>query len=56
MKAYSIDLRTKIVESVRRGVSISETSRRFGANRSTLGRYLKKLEKLALPEPRRLSC
>jgi transposase len=34
MKAYSIDLRTKIVESVRRrGVSISETARRFGINR-----------------------
>ncbi len=35
MKAYSVDLRTKIVESVRRrGVSISETARRFGVNRS----------------------
>ena len=41
MKAYSIDLRTKLVESVRRrGVSISETARRFGINRSTLARYL----------------
>ncbi len=43
MKAYSIDLRTKIVESVRRGVSNSETARRFGVNRSTVGRYLKQL-------------
>jgi len=44
MKAYSIDLRTKIVESVRRGLSNSETARRFGVNRSTVGRYLKQLD------------
>ena len=44
MKAYSIDLRKKIVESVRRGVSISETARGFGVDRSTVGRYLKQLE------------
>ena len=45
MKAYSIDLRTKIVHSVRRrGVSISETAHRFGVNRSTVGRYLKRLD------------
>ncbi len=44
MKAYSIDLRTKIVDSVRRGVSKSETARRFGVNRSTVGRYLKRLD------------
>ena len=44
MKAYSIDLRTKIVGSVRRGVSKSETARRFGVNRSTVGRYLKRLD------------
>ena len=45
MKAYSIDLRTKIIESVRRrGVSISETARRFGVNRSTVGRYLRRLD------------
>ncbi len=40
MKAYSLDLRTKIVDSVRRGVSNSETARRFGVNRSSVGRYL----------------
>jgi transposase len=44
MKAYSVDLRTKIVESVKRGVSKSETARRFGVNRSTVGRYLKRLD------------
>ena len=37
MKPYSVDLRTKIVESVRSGVSKTETARRFGVNRSDLG-------------------
>jgi len=46
MKAYSLDLRSKkIVEAVRRGVSISETAHRFGVNRSTVGHYLKRLDK-----------
>jgi transposase len=44
MKAYSTDLRKKIVQSVKKGVSISETARRFGVNRSTVGRYLKRLD------------
>ena len=44
MKAYSMDLRTKIVESVRRGVSKSETARRFGVSRSTVKRYVKQLD------------
>ena len=44
MKAYSVDLRIKIVESVRRGISKSETARRFGVNRSTVNRYLKRLD------------
>ncbi len=44
MKPYSIDLRTKIVESVRSSVSKSETARRFGVNRSTVKRYVKRLE------------
>jgi len=44
MKAYSLDLRTKIVESVKKGVSKSETARRFGVNRSTVRRYLKRLD------------
>jgi transposase len=42
MKAYSVDLRTKVVESVKRGISKSETARRFGLNRSTVNRYLKR--------------
>jgi transposase len=44
MKACSVDLRTKIVESVKKGISKSETARRFGVNRSTVGRYLKQLD------------
>ena len=44
MKAYSVDLRTKVVESVRRGISKSETARRFGISRSTVNRYLKRLD------------
>ncbi len=43
MKTNSVDLRTKIVESVKKGVSKSETARRFGVNRSSVGRYLKRL-------------
>jgi transposase len=39
MKAYSLDLRLiKIVKSVRKGVSKSETARSFGVNRSTVKR------------------
>jgi len=44
MKAYSVDLRIKIVTSVRRGISKSETARRFGVNRSTVKRYFKQLD------------
>jgi transposase-like protein len=39
MKAYSMDLRKKIIESVKKGVSKSETARRFGVDRATLKRY-----------------
>jgi transposase len=54
MKAYSLDLRTKIVQSVRRrGVSISETARRFGVNRSTVGRYLQRLDEEGSLIPRK---
>src|SRR5919199_5338194 len=44
MKAYSIDLRPKVVESMRRGISPSETARRFGVNRWTVKRYLNQLD------------
>ena len=53
MKADSLDLRKKIVESVKKGVSKSETARRFGVNRSTLNRYLKRLNQSGSPAPKR---
>ena len=53
MKAYSVDLRKKIVESVRRGISKSETARRFGVNRSTVKRYVKRLAEGGSLAPKR---
>jgi transposase len=53
MKAYSVDLRTKIVESVRRGISKSETARRFGVTRSTVNRYLQRLDESGSLAPKR---
>ena len=44
MKAYSVDLRSKVVDSVRSGISKSETTRRFGIDRSTVKRYVKRLD------------
>jgi hypothetical protein len=42
-ESFSVGLRTTIVGSARRGDSKSETARRFGANRSTIGGCLKQL-------------
>jgi transposase-like protein len=42
MRAYSIDLRKKMVESVKKGVPKSETARRFGVDRATAKRYCKR--------------
>jgi transposase len=53
MKACSINLRTKIVESVKKGVSKSESARRFGVNRSTVNRYLKRLNQSGSLAPKR---
>jgi len=39
MSAYSLDLREKIVESVKKGVPKAETARRFGVDRATVKRY-----------------
>jgi transposase len=52
MKAYSVDLRTKVVESVRRGISKSETAHRFGISRSTVNRYLKRLDESGSYDPK----
>jgi transposase len=39
MKAYSEDLRTKILEAVDRGMPKSEAARAFGVSRSSVKRY-----------------
>jgi transposase len=57
MSAYSLDLREKIVESVKKGVPKSETARRFGIDRATLKRYCKLLdERGTLESPGRLQA
>ena len=53
MKAYSLDLREKIVESVKRGVPKSETARRFGVHRATVKRYCNQLDERGTLEPRK---
>ena len=52
MKAYSVDLRPKVVESVRRGISTSETAPRFGVSRWTVKRYLKRLDESSSLAPK----
>jgi hypothetical protein len=39
MSAYLLDLREKIVESVKKSVPKAETARRFGVDRAALKRY-----------------
>jgi transposase len=51
MTAYSMDLRTKIVESVKKGVSKTETARRFGVDRATVKRYCKRLDERCTLQP-----
>jgi transposase len=53
MRAYSLDLREKIVESVKKGVSKSETARRFGVDRATVKRYCKQLDERGTLVPRK---
>ena len=53
MRAYSLDLREKIVESVKKGVPKSETARRFGVDRATVKRYRKQLDERGALEPRK---
>ena len=53
MSAYSLDLREKIVESVKQGVPKAETARRFGVDRATLKRYCKQLHERASLQPRK---
>ncbi len=51
MRAYSLDLRKKIVESVEKGVPKAETARRFGVDRATVKRYCKQLGERGTLEP-----
>src|SRR5215210_7135123 len=53
MKAYSMDLREKIVASVKKGVPKSEAARRFGVDRATVKRYCKQLDERGTLEPRK---
>ena len=53
MSAYSLDLREKIVESVKKGVPKAETARRFGVDRATVKRYCKRLDEGGTLEPRK---
>jgi transposase len=46
-----MDLRKKIVQSVKEGVPKSETARRFGVDRATLKRYCKRLDEHATLKP-----
>jgi transposase len=53
MSAYSLDLRQKIIESVKKGVPKAETARRFGVDRATVKRYCKQLDERGTLEPRK---
>jgi transposase len=53
MSAYSLDLREKIVESVKKGVPKAETARRFGVDRATVKRYCKQLDERGTLQPRK---
>jgi transposase len=53
MRAYSLDLRKKIVESVKKGVPKSETARCFGLDRATVKRYCKQLDERGTLKPRK---
>ncbi len=51
MKAYSEDLRQKIVDAVRRGMSKAEAARTFGVGISTVKRYSTKAQRGEPLEP-----
>ena len=44
MKAYSVDLREKIVAAVGRGISKAQTARTFGVSATSVERYVKLAE------------
>src|SRR5918911_3254893 len=51
MKAYSIDLRQKIVDALRRGMSKAQAARTFGVGISTVKRYASKAQRGEPLEP-----
>ena len=51
MKAYSKDLRQKIVDAVRRGMSKAQAARTFGVGISTVKRYAAKAQRGEPLEP-----
>ena len=53
MRPYSLDLREKIVESVKKGVAKAETARRFGVDRATVKRYCRQLHERGTLKPRK---
>jgi transposase len=53
MRPYSLDLREKIVESVKKGVPKAESARRFGVDRATVKRYCKQLDERGTLRPRK---
>ena len=55
MKAYSEDLRKKIVDAVRRGMSKAEAARTFGVGISTVKRYATKAQRGEPLEPAKAS-
>jgi transposase len=44
MRACSVDLRNKIVESVKKGAPNSQVARSFGVDRSTLMRFCNRFD------------
>lgn len=46
-----MDLRKKIVESVKKGVPKSQTARRFGVDWATVKRYCKRLDEYGTLQP-----
>ncbi len=53
MRAYSEDLRTKIVEAVQRGMGQSEAARSFGVNLSSVKRYVRAIRKGGTLRPKK---
>jgi|SRR5215204_4219781 len=45
MKAYSVDLREKIIAAVRRGMSKAQAARTFGVGATSVKRYVKLAER-----------